>query len=294
MTLRLATRRSPLAVQQATSVADELAGYGIECVIVPLETRGDQLTGPLSALGGQGIFAVEIQRAVLEHQADVAVHSAKDLPSRTPDGLRIASVPPRRDPRDVLVGSTLADLAIGATVATGSPRRKALLLERRPDLHIIDLRGNMATRLAVALQPDVAAVIVAAAALERLALTRDIADILDPTWFIPQVGQGSLALECRSDDETTAAQLAVLHDHAAGQRLRAERAFLAELGAGCAVPVAAYAESTASGLTLRGVMASRTGRRTVRGECSGADPDQLGATLARYLRDDCGGDALDE
>jgi len=292
MTLRLATRRSPLAMIQANYVADSLARHGIETTIVPLETAGDQSTAALSSLGGQGIFAVEIQRAVLDGRADVAVHSAKDLPSLTPDGLVIAAVPERRDARDVLVGARLDELAHGATVATGSPRRRAFLLERRPDLHIVELRGNMATRLAAAGRDGVRAVVAAAAALERLGEIALGTEYLDPTWFVPQVGQGALALEIRSDDEHAAAALRLLNDPVAEQTLLAERAFLRELGAGCSLPVAAHATLSHEGLSLRGVMAAADGSRSVRATHLGSDPEILGAGLAAYLRDECGGAAL--
>ncbi|HEY5438796.1 MAG TPA: hypothetical protein VIJ99_07835, partial [Acidimicrobiales bacterium] len=149
--LRLATRRSPLALAQAVIVQARLATLGIESELVHIETTGDRdVSVSLESIGGQGVFAVEVQRAVLDGTADVAVHSAKDLPSTTPPGLTIVCVPERRDPADVLVGRSLAGLGPGATVATGSPRRRALLLERRPDLRIVGLRGNMATRFAKA------------------------------------------------------------------------------------------------------------------------------------------------
>src|SRR5271168_4163992 len=209
MTLRLATRRSPLALIQSRYVQQRLAELGVESELVLVETRGDREQDvELATLGGQGVFAVEIQRALLRNEADVAVHSAKDLPSTTPEGLRLVSVPQRLDPADVLVGRSLAGLGPGATVATGSPRRRALLLERRPDLTIVPLRGNMATRLGVARTNGVDAVVAAAAALERMAVSHLVSERLDPAWFVPQVGQGALALEARSDDDDTCSTLA--------------------------------------------------------------------------------------
>jgi len=289
MTLRLATRRSPLALLQATGVAERLRAHGFDAQIVPMITHGDVATGPLSALGGQGVFAVEIQRAVLDGDADIAVHSAKDLPSVTPDGLLLASVPERRDPRDVLIGSTLADLAEGARVATGSPRRRALLLHQRPDLTIVELRGNMATRIGAAGRDGIDAVVAAAAALERLGEEQHIAEYLDPTWFTPQVGQGALALEVRTGDSVAATAVGLLHDASVGVAVRAERAFLAELGAGCSIPVAAHATVDGAVITLDAMMAAPSGTRIVRATQSGVDADELGARIARYLRDDCGG-----
>jgi len=208
--LRLATRRSPLALVQATLVQRRLHDLGVDSVLVPLETRGDREADvSLDQLGAQGVFAVEVQRAVLNGEADVAVHSAKDLPSTTPDGLTLACVPERLDAADALIGRSLAGLGPGATVATGSARRRALLLERRPDLRVVGLRGNMATRFAAASRSDIDAVVVAAAAVDRLEQNQLIVERLDIEWFVPQVGQGALALEVRDDDDETAKVMAI-------------------------------------------------------------------------------------
>ncbi len=291
--LRLATRRSPLALVQAEFVRDHLRAFAIKSEFVHLDTSGDiQSDVPLATLGGQGVFAIEIQRAVLAGDADVAVHSAKDLPSLTPPGLVMASVCERRDPADVLVGRSLAGLGPGATVATGSPRRRALLLERRPDLRIVELRGNMATRLARAGNGGVDAIVTAAAALERLGEHGLIAERLDPEWFVPQVGQGAIALETRDDDHDTIATLAKITDAEAMQAVSAERAFLAELGAGCSVPAGAYATLANAVITLRGVMLAADGSRSVRGSVQGRDPQLLGRELAIQLRDFDGGASL--
>ncbi|MGH3731934.1 MAG: hydroxymethylbilane synthase [Acidimicrobiales bacterium] len=293
MTLRVATRRSPLALIQAQLVQRRLGEHGVESELVLVDTRGDRdMQTDLATLGGQGVFAVEIQRAVLAGEADVAVHSAKDLPSATPEGLSLASVPERRDASDALVGRSLAGLGPGATVATGSPRRRALLLERRPDLAVVALRGNMATRLARAGTGGVDAIVAAMAALERLDETRVVSERLDPTWFIPQVGQGALALEARSDDVATRAALAAINDPEALLALTAERAFLEELGAGCSIPAGAHGVIDCGTLLLRGVMLEPDGTRSVRAEFAGADPHELGARLARHLRDDLGGGAF--
>src|ERR1019366_2012559 len=235
--LRLATRRSPLALVQAILVQRLLSDRGIESVLVPLETKGDQNADvSLDLIGAQGVFAVEVQRAVLNGDADVAIHSAKDLPSTTPDGLSLTCVPQRLDAADVLIGRSLAGLGPVATVATGSPRRSALLLERRPDLRVVGLRGNMATRFAAADRSDIDAVVMAATAFERLGKIELRAERLDTAWFVPQVGQGSLALEVRVNDVTAAQLLAPLNQRDLMTALVAERAFLAELGAGCSVP----------------------------------------------------------
>lgn len=290
MTLRVATRRSPLALVQAHFVQRRLAEHGVESELVLVDTRGDRDTRTdLATLGGQGVFAVEIQRAVLAGEADVAVHSAKDLPSVAPEGLTIASVPQRLDASDVLVGRSLAGLGPGATVATGSPRRRALLLERRPDLQVVPLRGNMATRFAKAGTDGVDAIVAAMAALERLEESDLVSERLDPTWFVPQVGQGALALEARSDDVVTRAALASINDPTALLAVTAERAFLEELGAGCSIPAGAHGEVEGESLTLSGVMLEPDGTTSVRAQLAGTDPRELGARLARHLRDDLGG-----
>jgi hydroxymethylbilane synthase len=291
--LRLATRRSPLALAQATLVQRRLNDNGVASVLVPLETRGDrEVDVSLDQLGGQGVFAVEVQRAVLSGDADVAIHSAKDLPSATPNGLRLTCVPERLDAADVLIGRSLAGLGPGATVATGSPRRRALLLERRPDLRVVGLRGNMATRFAAASQSDIDAVVVAAAALERLGETALIAERLDPSWFVPQVGQGALALEVRDNDDVTQGVLAPLNVHDAMTALVAERAFLAELGAGCTVPCGAHAVIDDDVIVLSGVMLSVDGAQSVRATLHGTDPEALGRDLALELREVRGGGLL--
>jgi hydroxymethylbilane synthase len=293
MTLRLATRRSPLALIQARYVQSRLSALGVESELVLLDTKGDRdVASDLATLGGQGVFAVEIQRALLKGEADVAVHSAKDLPSVTPDGLALVCVPQRRDPADVLVGRSLAGLGPGATVATGSPRRRALLLERRPDLQIVALRGNMATRLSAAGENGVDAVVAAMAALERLDEGSLVSERLDPSWFVPQVGQGALALEARVDDEKTREVLLAINDVSANHAVQAERAFLGELGAGCSIPGGAHAELEGDTLILRGVLIAPDGTKSVRAERSGVDPVDVGVQLARTLRDEMGGGAL--
>ena len=291
--LRLATRRSPLALVQASFVQWHLRELGVESVMVPLETRGDKSADvSLDELGAQGVFAVEVQRAVLNGDTDVAIHSAKDLPSTTPDGLILTCVPQRLDAADVLIGRSLAGLGPGATVATGSPRRRALLLERRPDLRVVGLRGNMERRFAAADGPDVDAVVVAAAAVERLGANVLVAERLDTEWFVPQVGQGALALEVRDDDDITAQLLAPLNQRDALTALLAERAFLRELGAGCSVACGAYATVVGDTITLSGVMLSVDGARSARSVRRGDDPDELGRALAIELRDEKGGGAF--
>jgi hydroxymethylbilane synthase len=291
--LRLATRRSPLALIQASYVQQRLMTLGVTSELVHIETSGDlRRDVSLEAIGGQGVFAVEIQSAVLRGEADVAVHSAKDLPSTTPNGLALSCVPQRLDAADVLVGRSLAGLGPGATVATGSPRRRALLLERRPDLRVVGLRGNMATRFAKAGHDGVDAVVAAAAALERLGQGDLVSERLDPAWFVPQVGQGALALEVREDDDATSTLLAPLNDDAAFVSLAAERSFLRELGAGCSVPAGAYATVDGDEVNVSGVMLSVDGSHSVRAAVSGRDAAALGRQLALVLRDERGGGDL--
>jgi hydroxymethylbilane synthase len=293
MTLRLATRRSPLALTQARTVAALLSECGIDVEIVEVVTDGDRRTDvPLRSLGGQGIFAVEVQRAVMDGRADVAVHSAKDLPSVTPDELVLASAPERRDAADVLVGRSLAGLGPGGTVATGSPRRRALLSQRRPDLNFVELRGNMAARLSAVDGPGIDSVIAAAAALERLGLTEKIAERLDPEWFVPQVGQGTLALEVRVNDHETLEAVSLINDANVMRTLVCERAFLAELGAGCSIPAGAYAYLDRDELVLSAVMADDDGIRVLRHVDRDTQPSELGQRVARHLRDVMGGGSL--
>jgi len=291
--VRLASRRSPLALRQSATVVDALSARGVDATVIEVVTTGDRdHDASLQEIGGQGAFTLEVQRAVLDGAADVAVHSAKDLPSVTPDGLTLVGVPERLDAADVLVGRALAGLGPGATVATGSPRRRALLLERRPDLTVVGLRGNMARRLASAGRDGVDAVVAAAAALERLGESALMAERLDPSWFVPQVGQGALALECRTGDAELRELLAALCDRDATLAVTAERAFQRALGVGCTVPAGAYASVSGATITLNGVMLAADGSRSVRASLQGTDAHALGESMAHLLRDERGGGAL--
>ncbi len=239
--LRLATRGSRQALGQARAVAAAIeAATGTSVEFVLIETTGDRrLDVPLHTIGGQGVFVKEVQRAVLDGRADLAVHSAKDLPSTPAEGLSIVAFTERRDPRDVLVGSTLADLPQGATVASGSVRRRAQLARIRPDLDFVELRGNIDTRLTKI--PDGGAIVMAAAALQILELTDRIAEHLSIDEFVPAVGQGCVAVETRAHDEATAALVLAVDHEATRRAVEVERAFLAELGSGCSLPVGAHA-----------------------------------------------------
>lgn len=284
MALRAATRGSALARWQTDHVAGLLAAAGtgpVEAVVV--STVGDRRPeASVASMGGKGVFAAEVQAAVLDGRADIAVHSAKDLPARTPDGLALAAVPARADPRDALVGCALADLAPSARVATGSPRRRAQLAWLRPDLVFSGLRGNIETRLAKAAGFD--AIVVAAAALDRLGLAPAVVDVLDPSVMLPQAGQGALAVECRAGDGAVLETLAAIEHRVSRLAVDAERAFLAELGGDCTVPAGAYAVAGADGLIdLTGLVASPDGRRMARERQSGDDPAELGRSVARLL-----------
>lgn len=296
--LRIATRGSTLARWQAEHVAERLvaahgAALAVELVIV--ETAGDRRQDvPLDQIGGRGIFVKEVQAAVLDGRADLAVHSAKDLPSSpelVPAGLCIVAVPERGDPRDVLVGTPLADIPPGGLVATGSARRRALLADLRPDLTFSGLRGNIETRLAKA--PSFAAIVMALAPLQRLGLEHHVGQVLEPHEMLPQVGQGALALECRAGDDEVVAAVATL-DHGPSRRaVDAERGFLAALGGGCDLPVAAHATVAGDGtLHLAGLLATFDGRQVLRSATDApadAAPASVGAGLASRLLDEGGG-----
>lgn len=278
--LRVATRGSALARWQAERVVTLL---GTEADLVIVSTTGDrQADVEIHAMGGRGVFVKEVQQAVLGGDADLAVHAAKDLPASTPSGLALAAVPERADARDALVGSRLDELPTGAIVATGSVRRRAQLAAMRFDLGFAPLRGNIETRLRKAAEFD--AIVVAMAALERLGLTGHASEVLDPLLMVPQVGQGALAVECRSDDDDARARLAAIDDEGLHRALDAERAFLAELGGGCSLPAGAYARVDGDGVvTIDGLLATLDGRLTVRHRSTGADGVALGAQLARAL-----------
>ena len=241
--LRLATRGSRQARAQSTMVAEAVTGAtGLDVELVLIETTGDRRSDvPLHLIGGQGVFVKEVQRAVLDGRADLAVHSAKDLPSETEAGLRLGAFTDRRSANDVLIGSALGDLREGATVATGSVRRRAQLAAVRPDLSFVELRGNTDTRLSKV--PEGGAIVMALAALEILDLVDRVDDVLDLDGFVPAVGQGCVAVECRTDDATAVEALATI-DHAPTRAaVELERAFLAELGSGCSLPVAGHASN---------------------------------------------------
>lgn len=278
--LRIATRASALAQWQAVHVGALLA---CETELVLTETSGDlDQAVPISQIGGKGVFVKEVQAAVLDGRADLAVHSAKDLPSETPDGLVLASVPERGNPLDCLVGSTLAGLVEGAVVATGSNRRRVQLAALRPDLRFEQLRGNIATRLSKA--PGFDAIVMAATALERLGEHPAVVDVLDADAMIPQVGQGALAIECRADHAEAIELLAATEHADSRRRVDAERAFLAELGGDCSLPAGAYAVLDGEAITLSAVLSDDAATSVLTEQMVGSDPVALGTALAASLR----------
>jgi hydroxymethylbilane synthase len=300
--VRLATRGSPLARWQTDHVAALLRaarpGLVVEPVVV--STLGDRrLDQDIWQLGGAGVFVKEVQAAVLEDRADAAVHSAKDLPSNpalaTP-GLVLAAVPQRGDPRDALVGRPLADLPPGARVATGSTRRRAQLADLRPDLTFTGLRGSIATRLAAVTDGGVAAVVVAAAALERLDRLDAAAEVLDPAVVVPQIGQGALAVECREGDGDLRALLASIEHNPSRRAVDAERGFLASLGGGCELPAGAHAVVDGDGRArLTALLATLDGRLVLRTTTTFGpddDPGAAGFSLGEALLEHGGGRAL--
>ena len=290
--LRIATRGSALALAQARmmgAAAEAATGRPFELVV--LQTTGDRIQDrALAAIGGKGLFVKEIQEALLDGRADLAVHSAKDLPSKTPDALRFAAFPRRADPRDAFVARD-ASLRIGllprgARIGTGSVRRGSQLRARRPDLELVPIRGNVDTRLRKLEELALHGVILACAGLERLGLGERIHERIEPEELLPAVGQGTLALEVRADD-ALAAELADL-DHAPTRAcLQAERAFQAGVEGDCAVPIAAFAELDHAGrLRLRGLVARPDGGRVVRGEieASATEAARAGAELEDEAR----------
>jgi hydroxymethylbilane synthase len=285
--LRLATRGSPLALWQAEHVASLLRTLhpGLEIEIVPITTTGDRRSEvPVWEMGGRGVFVREVQSALLSGQADAAVHSAKDLQPVPAPGIRLAAIPPRGDPRDALVGSTLSALHPGAMVATGSQRRRAQLAWLRPDLIFQSLRGNIGTRLSRV--PEGGAIVVAGAALSRLGLTPEPMEVLGTDVMLPQVAQGALAIECRADDVAHLELLGPLNDRAARQAVDAERAFLATVGGACDLPVAGHATATGDGgLHLEGLLASPDGSALVRCGSTGWPDDavELGREVAEMV-----------
>ena len=289
--LRIATRKSPLALWQAEHVAARLraAHPGVDVVLLPMSTKGDQiLDRSLAAIGGKGLFIKELEIALEERRADLAVHSMKDVPADLPAQFTIGAILERADPRDALVApraGTLEALPSGARVGTSSLRRRAQLLAARPDLRIEALRGNLNTRVRRLDEGSLDAIVLACAGLARLGWEQRIAARLPLEVSLPAVGQGAIGVECRADDTTILARLAALEHPPTRVAVDAERAFSRRLGGGCQSPVAAHATLDGGRLGLRGLVASTDGRRVLRDGLSGtADAAAaLGETLAQRM-----------
>lgn len=285
--LRIGTRGSRLALWQAHFVADALRPHPVE--LIEIQTSGDQVRDvPLAQVGGIGVFTKEIQRAVLAGTVDVAVHSLKDLPTLPVEGLVLAAVPRRGPTGDVFVSRrhrSFDELPAGATVATGSLRRRSQLLHRRPDLRMADIRGNVETRLRKLEEQDIDALVLAQAGLERLGLGKAITHVLDPAWMLPAVGQGALGLECRANDTATLALLQPLDDPETRAAVVAERSLLFGLGGGCLVPIGALGTVAGDVLNLRAVVLPPNGRVRVEGVLTGPvkEAEELGRQLAKDL-----------
>jgi hydroxymethylbilane synthase len=294
--LRIGTRGSPLALAQAHETRDRLAAAhaalaapdAIEIVVI--QTSGDRFqSGPLADLGGKGLFTKEIEEALLSGSIDMAVHSMKDVPTVLPDGLEIVCVLPREDPRDALLSVSaprLAALPKGAIVGTASLRRKAILLNRRPDLEIVPFRGNVNTRMRKLAAGEVDATLLAVAGLNRLGKADAVTEALSPEDMLPAVCQGAIGIECRADDAATRALLAAIDHAPTARRIAAERALLAGLDGSCRTPIAALAEPADGGIWFRALIARPDGGGMVETERFGSETDAeaLGRDAAAELR----------
>ncbi len=285
--LRLATRGSDLARTQSQHVADAItAATGVAVELVIVRTRGDAITDrPLAEIGGKGLFTKEIEEALLDGRADLAVHSLKDLPTESPAGLTLGAIPAREDARDAIVGARLADLRHGAVVGTGSGRRALQLKVLRPDLDVRGVRGNVETRVRKQREGEYDAVVLAAAGLRRLRRDGDITEVLEVGVMVPAPGQGALGVQVREDDPVVAALVASIHDAETALTTSAERAFLAAVQGGCSVPAACHAWRDGARLRLRAFFSREEGVWVSEsGFCDPADAARAGAELGRHVR----------
>ncbi len=291
--VRIGTRGSRLARWQSEWVATKLRALhpGLTVELIEFKTQGDRdRNSPLAAIGGVGLFTKEIQQALLDGRVEIAVHSLKDLPTQGSEALTLGAVPRREALADALIApthKTLDDLPKGARVGTSSLRRRALLLHARPDLEVVELRGNVETRLNQALDGRLDAVVLAEAGLKRLGLDGQITERLGPPSFLPAVGQGALGIECRAVDSYVLGLLAPLNDEETHRAVRAERRLLAELQGGCAVPLAAWGRDGSDGwLHLDAVVLDVDGRERIAAHAKASidEPDALGLAVAEQLR----------
>ncbi|WP_213034329.1 hydroxymethylbilane synthase [Acinetobacter seifertii] len=299
-TLKIATRQSPLALWQAEHIRARLQELHPDLTVelVKFVTQGDKiLDTPLAKIGGKGLFVKELEAALLDGRADLAVHSMKDVPMALPEGLTLAVICEREDPLDAFVSNTFekfADLPQGARVGTSSLRRKSQILKQRPDLQIIDLRGNVGTRLGKLDDGQYDAIILASAGLKRLGLENRIRHTIEPNIILPAVGQGALGLECRADDQEVLALIQPLLHIETDVCVRAERAFNAYLEGGCQVPIAGYATLQDGKIHIEGRVGSPDGQTLLRAEMTDEahNAQQLGENLARNLLEQGAGDLL--
>ncbi|WP_141238916.1 hydroxymethylbilane synthase [Vibrio metoecus] len=299
--IRIATRQSPLALWQANYVKDALmaAHPGLQVELVTMVTRGDViLDTPLAKVGGKGLFVKELEVAMLEGRADLAVHSMKDVPVDFPEGLGLVTICEREDPRDAFVSNTYAkidDLPSGAVVGTCSLRRQCQLKAARPDLVIKELRGNVGTRLSKLDAGEYDAIILAAAGLKRLGLESRIRNFIEPEQSLPAVGQGAVGIECRLDDQRVRELLVPLNHTDTADRVRCERAMNLTLQGGCQVPIGSYALLDGDEIWLRALVGEPDGSQIVRGEIRGprSEAEQLGITLAEQLLEQGAKEILD-
>ena len=289
-TLRIATRKSPLALWQAEHVRTRLqeAHPGVAVELITMSTQGDRiLDSPLAKIGGKGLFVKELEQGMLAGDADIAVHSMKDVPAELPEGLQIGAILEREDPQDAFVSNRYTDidaLPQGARVGTSSLRRQCQLRASRPDLEILDLRGNVGTRLGKLDGGDYDAIVLACAGLKRLGLAERITLPLAPETMLPAIAQGVIGIECRSDDAWVAGLIDVLNDAQTAIRTQAERAMNARLAGGCQAPVAGYSELVDDVLELRGLVGRPDGSDIIRGAISGPAGDAV--ALGRELAED--------
>ncbi|MDX1490843.1 MAG: hydroxymethylbilane synthase [Pseudohongiellaceae bacterium] len=290
-TLRIATRQSPLALWQAEFVRDELMARNpdLQVELVGMTTKGDIfLDSPLAKIGGKALFVKELEHAMLENRADIAVHSMKDVPMEFPEGLGLAVICEREDPTDAFVSneySSLMDLPVGACVGTSSLRRQCQIRSLRPDLVIKDLRGNVGTRLGKLDAGEFDAIILATAGLLRLQLNDRIKQRLDSDLCLPAGGQGAVGIECRIDDERIMSLLQPLHDKDTADRVTAERAVNTRLNGGCQVPIACYSELQGDDLYLRALVGQADGQKILRAEMLGPrhNAEAMGIAVAEDL-----------
>ncbi len=301
-TIRIATRKSPLAMWQAEYVRDRLMAIHPELNVelLGMTTQGDKiLDSPLAKIGGKGLFVKELEQQMLDGGADIAVHSMKDVPVAFPDGLHLAVICEREDPRDAFVSNhfqSLDELPQGAKVGTSSMRRQCQLKALRPDLQILDLRGNVNTRLRKLDEGQYDAIILAAAGLIRLGFETRITQTMSTGISLPAIGQGAVGIECRSNDERINQLIAPLNDSATRTRVLAERAMNNRLEGGCQVPIAGHATLEGDALHLRGLVGSADGEKMIRGERRGpqADAEAMGIVLAEELLQNGAAEILNE